>query len=228
VRSRRHRSHFELSPADYEARRQGHLQRRRVALVGRDVEAHARAGDRVVELGCGPGDVLAALGRRRPNVEFVGIDIDERMIEHAQRAHGSANVRFQVADIVERVPGRARVVFGIDVLHHVRPLGPFVRSVAAMLEPDGVWTAIEPNSRNPYIWLHQERMRRAGLDEDHFRPASFEAAVAEAGLRTVECSTAFLVPGPVASVPRVVGLVEAMLERIPVLGGSVVYRLSSS
>ena len=228
MRSHRHRSHFELSPAEYEARRQGHLQRRRVALVGRDVEARARSGDRVVELGCGPGNVLAALGRARPDVEFVGIDVDARMVEHAQRAHGAANVTFRVADIVERPPGPARVVFGIDVLHHVRPLEPFVGSVARMLAPDGVWTAIEPNSRNPYIWLHQERMRRAGLDESHFRRDAFETAVERAGLRILECSTAFLVPGAVQAVPPLVGRLEGMLERLPVLGGSVVYRVSPS
>ena len=222
-----HRSHFELSPAEYEARRQGHLQRRRVALVSADVEARARSGDRVVELGCGPGDVLAALGLQHPDVEFLGIDIDEGMVEHAQRTHGATNVAFRVADIVEHpIPERARVVFGIDVLHHVHDLGPFVRSVAGMLEPGGIWTAIEPNSRNPYIWLHQERMRRAGLDEDHFHRDAFEGAVDDAGLRVVERSTAFVVPGAVRSVPRLLERLEMLLERVPFLGGSVVYRTS--
>lgn len=223
----RHRSHFELSPAEYEARRQGHLQRRRVRLVATEVDARARPGDRVVELGCGPGDVLAALGRGRPELELVGVDVDERMVAYAQHAHGSANVAFRLADVADGpLPGRARVVFGIDVLHHVHALRPFVRSVAEMLEPDGIWLAVEPDSRNPYIWLHQERMRRAGLDEDHFRRAAFEAAVAEAGLRVVARSTAFVVPGAVASVPRFVERLETTLERLPVLAGSVVYRIS--
>ncbi|MCZ7589051.1 MAG: class I SAM-dependent methyltransferase [Gaiella sp.] len=227
MRGHHYGSHFELSPAEYEARRQGHLQRRRVRLVAAEVDARARTGDRVVELGCGPGDVLAVLGLARPDLEFVGIDVDERMVAHAQDAHGSANVTFRLADIAERpLPVKARIVFGIDVLHHVCALGPFVRSVAEMLEPDGLWVAVEPNSRNPYIWLHQERMRRSGLDEDHFRRATFEAAVDTAGLRVVDRSTAFLVPGAVASVPGLVERLESMLERVPVLGGSVVYRIS--
>ena len=86
---------------------------------------------------------------------------------------------------------------------------------------------IEPNSRNPYIWLHQERMRRAGLDEHHFRPDAFERELARSGLRVVSRSTAFVIPGAVRSVPRAVARLELALEAVPVLGGSVVYRVGS-
>jgi trans-aconitate methyltransferase len=221
------RSHFELSPAEYEARRQGHLQRRRIALVEADVRAHTRPGDLVVELGCGPGDVLGALARVRPDVEFLGLDVDERMIEHATGAHAGANARFRVLDLAEGgLETRARVVFGIDVLHHVHALDRFVRAVAEHLEQGGCWTVIEPNSRNPYIWLHQERMRRAGLDEDHFHRAPFERAALATGLRVAERQTAFVFPGFVRAVPGPLRRLETLLERVPVLGGSVVYRLS--
>jgi trans-aconitate methyltransferase len=221
------RSHFELSPAEYEARRQGHLQRRRIVLVDADIRACARPGDLVVELGCGPGDVLGALARAHPNVEFLGLDVDEGMIDHAATAHAGRNATFRVLDIADGgLDARARVVFGIDVLHHVHALDRFVRAVGAHLEPGGCWTVIEPNSRNPYIWLHQERMRRAGLDEDHFHRAPFERHADASGLRVVARTTAFVFPGFVQSVPRPLERVEALLERIPILGGSVVYRLS--
>ena len=85
---------------------------------------------------------------------------------------------------------------------------------------------IEPNSRNAYIWLHQERMRRAGLDEDHFQRAPFEREAARRGLRVLGRTTAFVVPGFVLSVPRPVAWAERRLERFPLLGGSVVYRLA--
>ena len=222
------KSHFELSPAEYEARRQGHLQRRRVALVAADVAAHAREGDQVVEVGCGPGDVLAALAAQRPDVGFIGLDVDGAMIAHANDAHAAGNIAFRVVDVAETpIAERARVVFGIDVLHHVHALDRFALSVARILVPGGIWTVVEPNSRNPYIWLHQERMRRAGLDEAHFPRAPFARAVDGAGLQIIESSTAFLVPGSVRSVPRLVERVESMLERVPLLGGSVVYRVST-
>ena len=221
-----HHTHFELSPAEYEAGRQGHLHDRRIAIVAGDVAARARAGDVVLELGCGPGDVLAAVAAAHPDVRFLGLDVDARMVVHAQSRHAAPNVEFRLQDLAEeQVEVRPRVVFAIDVLHHVRRLDALVGNVADALLPDGVWTAIEPNSRNPYIWLHQERMRRAGLDETHFRPEELERAAARHGLRVLARSTAFLVPGFVQSVPRPVARMERRLERVRRIGGSVVYRL---
>jgi trans-aconitate methyltransferase len=223
------KSHFELSPAEYEAGRRGHLRDRRIELIAADLAAYARPGDLVLELGCGPGDVLSAVAGRRPDVEFLGVDVDQRMVEHARSTHRARNVDFLLADVAATPLGRhVRVVFGIDVLHHVHALGPLVTAVGGLLRPQGRWTVIEPNSRNPYIWLHQERMRRAGLDEDHFRAREFEREVARADLRIVSRSTAFFVPGWIHSVPRPIDRLERTLERVPVLAGSVVYRVASA
>jgi trans-aconitate methyltransferase len=222
------KSHFELSPAEYERKRQGHLHRRRIEIVSRDVDAHARRGDLVLEIGCGPGDVLAAVAATRPDVEFLGVDVDEAMVEHARSAHRAANVAFELVDLSATPLHRhARVAFAIDVLHHVHDLPGLVRAVREVVRPDGTWTVIEPNSRNPYIWLHQERMRRAGLDEHHFRPKAFERELAHSGLRVVSRSTAFVIPGAVRSVPRAVARLEQAVEGVSVLGGSVVYRVGS-
>jgi len=221
-----HRSHFELSPAEYEARRQGHLHDRRIALVAGDVRSRVRAGDVVLELGCGPGDVLAAVAVAHPDVRFLGVDVDARMVVHAQSRHAAPNVDFRLQDLAEEPADvQPRVVFAIDVLHHVRRLDALVEHVSEALLSDGMWTAIEPNSRNPYIWLHQERMRRAGLDETHFRPEELERAAARHGLRVLGRTSAFLVPGFVRTVPPPVARVERRLERVGSLGGSLVYRL---
>ena len=221
-----HRSHFELSPAEYEARRQGHLHDRRIALVAGDVASRVQAGDVVLELGCGPGDVLAAIAAAHPEVRFLGLDVDARMIVHAQLRHAAPNVEFRLQDLAEEPADvRPRVVYAIDVLHHVHRLDALVGHVAEALLPDSLWTAIEPNSRNPYIWLHQERMRRAGLDETHFRPEELERAAARHGLRVLRRTSAFLVPGFVRTVPRPVARAERRLERVQRLGGSLVYRL---
>ena len=178
----------------------------------------------MLELGCGSGDVLAAVARERPDVLFVGVDLDEAMVAYAGTTHASSNVSYERRDIVTDPPTlTASLVFGIDVVHHVRDLDSLARAVAELLAPHARWLVIEPNSRNPYIWLHQERMRRAGLDEDHFRPRAFESACRAAGLAVVERRTASVVPGTVQRVPRLVGRLERLLERVPMLGGSDVY-----
>ena len=217
------KSHFELSPAAYERGRQGHLHRRRIALVA-DQVSRLPSGAHVLELGCGSGDVLAALARARPDLAYLGVDLDGEMVAYASATHGRENVTYERRDVAEALPPlSASLVFGIDVLHHVHELEPLARSVASLLTPAARWLAIEPNSRNPYIWLHQERMRRAGLDEDHFRPRAFEAACRAAGLAVAERRTAFVVPGTVQRAPRLVARLELLLERVPVLGGSDVY-----
>lgn len=221
------KTHFELSPAEYERGRQGHLHRRRIELVAGEV-ARVAAGEVVLELGSGSGDVLAAVARDRPDVRFVGIDLDEAMVKYAGATHARPNVTYERRDLVTAPPElRATLVFGIDVLHHVPSPDAFVTAVARLLASGGRWLAIEPDSRNPYIWLHQERMRRAGLDEDHFHRRAFERAWDASGLELVEQGTAFVVPGTFQRVPKLVARVELCLERVPGLAGSVVYVVAS-
>lgn len=217
------KSHFELLPAAYERARQGHLHRRRIALVADEV-SRLPGGAQVLELGCGSGDVLAAVARPRQDVRFLGVDLDEAMVAYAEATHARANISYELRDIVTDPPTMtASLAFGIDIVHHVRDLDSFARAVAELLAPQARWLVIEPNSRNPYIWLHQERMRRAGLDEDHFRRPAFEAACRAAGLEVVEHRSAFVVPGIVQRVPQPLAKVERLLERVPALGGSDVY-----
>jgi hypothetical protein len=78
---------------------------------------------------------------------------------------------------------------------------------------------------HPYILWSQERMRRAGYDEDHFRPWKVEPLFAESGFDVLDRRYAFLFPGWVEHVPAAVTRLEAPLERFRLFGGSVVYRL---
>ena len=56
--------------------------------------------DRVVDLGCGPGNLTAHLQERWPGADVLGVDSSPEMIEHA-RDTGVAGVRFEVADLRE-------------------------------------------------------------------------------------------------------------------------------
>jgi trans-aconitate methyltransferase len=217
-------SHFELPPSEYERRRAGHMQRRRQELVSEALRARAPSGTLAVELGCGPGALIASLADERPDLRFLGLDVDERMIEHAQRAHAAPNLSFAVADLEAEAPAvEAQIVFSVDLVHHVHDLDAFLRNVTGLLTPGGTWVLAEPNVFHPYVFLLQERMRRRGLDEDHFRPWRFETGLRRAGLTVERKRTAFAVPGWVQRVPQPVARVERVAERVPFLGGSVVY-----
>lgn len=53
---------------------------------------------RVVDLGCGPGNLTALLARRWPDAHVVGVDSSPEMLARARRGE-SAGVRFEVGDV---------------------------------------------------------------------------------------------------------------------------------
>src|SRR5215471_19595230 len=96
-----------------------------VHLVGGDVQRKyvaeyikPRPGDKVLDIGCGPGDMLASL----PGVHYLGIDISEKYIEAAKKRF-RAKGRFSCGDVgtatVEQEKGTFHLVLATGVLHHL-------------------------------------------------------------------------------------------------------------
>ena len=57
-------------------------------------------GDRVLDIGCGAGELALAIAKARPASKALGVDISTELVEAARsRAAGQANVRFAVADV---------------------------------------------------------------------------------------------------------------------------------
>jgi trans-aconitate 2-methyltransferase len=68
-----------------------------LARVGAD------APRRVVDLGCGPGQLTATLGRRWPQAEITGTDSSPEMIARAEQ-HAGPRLRFAVGDLTQWDP----------------------------------------------------------------------------------------------------------------------------
>jgi SAM-dependent methyltransferase len=180
-----------------------------------------------VEVGCGPGALLAELAGEHPGVQFLGLDVEPKMIVHARDQHSRENVRFELLDLSQETPDvAADFAYSVDLLHHVRELPSFLAGMHTLLRRGASWLAIEPNIFHPYIFWLQGRMRRAGFEEDHFRPWAVEPRLREAGFDVSERRYAFLFPGWIERVPSAIAWVEPPLERFRVFGGSVVYRLN--
>jgi len=90
------------------------------ALRRRVIQNHvrAKAGDKVIDIGCGPAQALESL----PDVEYIGLDVNPDYIAFAKRTYGS-KPRFVVGDTQSlRADSRfkdADVVMAIAVLHHL-------------------------------------------------------------------------------------------------------------
>jgi SAM-dependent methyltransferase len=125
------------------------------------IEALAvRPGERIVDIGCGPGTTTMELARRvAPDGVVVGVDISDRMIAAARRrsdAAGIGNVTFEVADAgVEPLGEGVDAVFSrFGVMFFPAPADAFA-NIATALRPGGraafaVWAAL---GENPWMFL---------------------------------------------------------------------------
>jgi SAM-dependent methyltransferase len=80
--------------------------------------ARARAGDKVIDIGCGPAQALQSL----PDVEYIGLDINPDYIAFARRTYGDKGT-FVVGDTRSlRNDSRfkdADIVLAVSLLHHL-------------------------------------------------------------------------------------------------------------
>jgi SAM-dependent methyltransferase len=125
----------------------GHLTIRRFA----DLAAERFDGVRsVLDLGCGPGEITCELARRRPDIQFTGLDHSDVGIERARanaQRLGLANVRFHATDLDTFRPDQAvDLVAMFDAFHHVLDPGAFLARIEPfcsrlfLVEPAGRWT----------------------------------------------------------------------------------------
>jgi SAM-dependent methyltransferase len=80
-----------------------------------------KSGDRILDVGCGPGQVLAYL----PDVNYLGIDISEKYIKAARKQFGCRG-RFigqALRDVAIDEPGSYHIVMANGLLHHLDDAG---------------------------------------------------------------------------------------------------------
>jgi ubiquinone/menaquinone biosynthesis C-methylase UbiE len=106
--------------------------------------ADAQPGKRVVDIGCGTGQLLLALGRQQPGLELAGMDPDERALRRAarrsRRARQPVEWRRGFAQELPYPDCSVDRVFSSLMLHHLEDESKdeLLAEVRRVLRPDGV------------------------------------------------------------------------------------------
>jgi len=147
-------------------------------------------GQRVLEIGCGTGNLLLLAKRRCPDADVAGLDPDPAALRHAGRKAARAGLAVRLdrgfAADLPYADGSLDRVLSSFMLHHVEPaeLPLVLREVARVLRPGGSFHVVDlagGHARHGLAGLLARRSRH--LTDDS--PSRLPALLAEAGLRDV-------------------------------------------
>jgi SAM-dependent methyltransferase len=152
---------------------------RRVSVLSRALAPLIPPGP-LADVGCGSGDVAAAIGRLRPDVTPEGFDVLVRP-GCAVPVRAFDGRRLPLAD------GAASAALLVDVLHHasdpVALLAECARVAPVVLVKDHLARGVLDEKVLAFMDWVGNRPHGVVLPYRYFSPASWEAAVAAAGLR---------------------------------------------
>lgn len=131
---------------------------------------------RIVEVGCSTGGLAQALKSRRPDVHFVGLELDPKAAELARHRCDQVlqlNVDQAGPEVFSALQGHDCWVFG-DVLEHLQDPWRVLAEVARVLAPGGCVVASIPNAQH---WSLQVRLNMGAfqyeatglMDRTHIR-----------------------------------------------------------
>jgi SAM-dependent methyltransferase len=146
-------------------------------------------GDRILDLGCGPADVLDFL----PAVSYTGLDISPEYIRSAKERFGSRG-RFLCGDVgsatIEKERGLFDLVLATGVVHHLDDAQAaclfdlarrVLRPTGRLITYDGCY--VSQQSRLARWLLARDRGKFVRTREDYLRLASAHFAKVETHLR---------------------------------------------
>jgi ubiquinone/menaquinone biosynthesis C-methylase UbiE len=139
----------------FPASRASHLDgwwRRLLFQPDRLADRYVRAGDTVLDIGCGPGLFTRAIARKvGDSGRVIAVDVQEGMLailkEKAQKEGLISRIRLHKAEpkslgIAE--PERINVAFAFYVVHEVPDAARLMREVFTLLVPGGTSLIVEP------------------------------------------------------------------------------------
>jgi ubiquinone/menaquinone biosynthesis C-methylase UbiE len=164
---------LKYDPEDYHTRSNvviRAIERKRVRAIVKVLEA--QPGERVLEVGCGAGNVLECV----PHGELVGIDLSDRMVHKARRRLAGREMSVLKAD-AERLPfgsGSFQRLICTEVLEHVEHPETVLDEMQRTATSDAIIVLSVPNEA--LINRTKSLLWRTGLHRFVFRRGKYQAA----------------------------------------------------
>ncbi|GAA4680549.1 methyltransferase domain-containing protein [Pseudonocardia yuanmonensis] len=105
-----------------------------------------RAGARVLDVGCGSGQVARLVADAFPASTVTGVDVVPEAIAAAAAAGGErTNLHYRVADAadLDGAPGSIDVVLAVDVVHDLADPAAALRGIRRLLAPGGLFVMVD-------------------------------------------------------------------------------------
>ena len=115
----------------------------------------------VLDIGCGPGDVMIRLAKIRPELKITAIDGSQKMIQLASAAISSNGLDANIHAVEGYVPmlalpvGSYDVVLSKDFLHHLPEPMAFWHEIRRMIKPGGFICVMDLRRPDSTIIAHQ-------------------------------------------------------------------------
>ncbi|MFM8524698.1 MAG: class I SAM-dependent methyltransferase [Cyanobacteriota bacterium] len=171
------------------------------AAVTRILELWAEQGrstspERIVDLGCGPGNLTLPLAEHLPQAEVLGLDGSGAMLAEARRRCPGARPAFRKATLPDLPAdlGRFELLVSNSLLHHLHDPGVLWAALSALAAPGAVVVVkdlrrpADPEAVEALVQRHAatappvlQRDYRASLHAA-FRPEEVEQQLLQAGL----------------------------------------------
>jgi ubiquinone/menaquinone biosynthesis C-methylase UbiE len=144
-----------------------------VAAFAADL-AELRQGDRVVDIGCGPGNA-ARLAARRGAASVVGVDPAEVMLRLSRLFTRSRRAAYRngAAEHLPLADGSVDVAWSLSTVHHWTDLDAGLAEVRRVLVPGGRFVAVEActtqgaTGHASHGWTEDQAERFAALCGGH-------------------------------------------------------------
>lgn len=157
----------------------------RMAVVRRFLDDHGVAGKRLLDLGCGSGEVslmAASMGAR-----VKGLDVVEGMVatarEEARAAGFEGQVEFQVADVMSATLDETDVALIVSVCEYYSDIDAFLKKICASTRE----LLVIVDTRGPW-WrrvLRHTLARFKGFQIYYRAPEQFSTVVVESGFKEI-------------------------------------------